>query len=226
MPIRYVLFDAVGTLIYPDPPVAEVYHEAGRRFGSPLAREEISQRFRNWFGVIFARRGDVPEQFLTSEDFERQRWRVLIEKVFDDIYSRDELFDELWSWFGRPSAWRLYDDVAGAWSELSSRGYQLGVASNFDARLHGVLAGHPPLSDCRHVFVSSEIGHAKPARAFYESVAVRLGARGEEILLVGDDVENDVLAPRQAGWQTVLLSRDQAGEGGLKSLHELPSLLP
>ena len=43
--IRGVLFDAVGTLIYPDPPVAEAYRSIGRRFGSRLSVEQIAARF-------------------------------------------------------------------------------------------------------------------------------------------------------------------------------------
>src|ERR1700693_3322915 len=36
--IRAVAFDAVGTLIHPDPPAGEVYAAVGPRFGSPRAR--------------------------------------------------------------------------------------------------------------------------------------------------------------------------------------------
>jgi len=43
--IRWVLFDAVGTLIEADPPVAEVYLAAARQFGSLLSVDEIQHRF-------------------------------------------------------------------------------------------------------------------------------------------------------------------------------------
>jgi putative hydrolase of the HAD superfamily len=43
--VRWILFDAVGTLIYPDPPVAEAYRAVALRFGLELSIATIGQRF-------------------------------------------------------------------------------------------------------------------------------------------------------------------------------------
>src|SRR5207253_3715625 len=47
--VRAVVFDAVGTLITPDPPAPAVYAEVGRKFGSRLGVEVIAARFRAAF---------------------------------------------------------------------------------------------------------------------------------------------------------------------------------
>ena len=39
--VRAVFFDAVGTMIHPDPPAATVYARVGRRFGSRLPAEAV-----------------------------------------------------------------------------------------------------------------------------------------------------------------------------------------
>jgi len=226
MAIRYVLFDAVGTLIYPDPPVADAYFAAGQRFGSQLTRGEIAERFHNWFGVIFVRHSRVPEQFITSESFEHDRWRALVSKVFDDVREPDPLFEELWRHFGRSESWRLFDDVGETWTRLQKRGYELGIASNFDRRLRTIVAGHPALAPCRHVFLSSEVGHAKPSPCYFEEVQRRLHAQPSEILIVGDDLENDVIAPRRALWHVVAVSREKSCANALFSLQDLLSFLP
>ena len=49
MPIRAIYFDAVGTLIHPEPAAHRVYSEAGRRHGSLLSPEEIRVRFGHAF---------------------------------------------------------------------------------------------------------------------------------------------------------------------------------
>src|SRR5690349_8543081 len=76
---RVVLFDAVGTLIFPDPPVVEAYWQTGYRFGSRLSRQQIYAAFR----VAF------PQHHIsgqTDESVERKRWRAVVVQVFDDVH--------------------------------------------------------------------------------------------------------------------------------------------
>ena len=201
--IRAVLFDAVGTLIYPNPPVAEVYHCEALRLGSKYSVPEIAGRFR----AVIKRHHQGGE---TSEELERERWRRIVYDVIDDVQdSQQLLLTALWKHFGTASSWRLFDDIAPAWKELARCGYLLGIASNFDGRLRTICQGHAPLDECRHIFVSSEVGFPKPESRFYQGVEERLGLRPEQILLIGDDEAADVTGPIVAGWQAIWLRRDQ-----------------
>jgi putative hydrolase of the HAD superfamily len=226
--IHYVLFDAVGTLIYPRPSVAEIYTEVGARFGSSLTFADIRPRFAAAYRRVFRECDDLA----TNGDRERERWQAVVAEVFADVpHAVEPIFAALWDHFAQPQHWELYDDVAPVWRELSSRGFVLAIASNFDSRLRQILAGHDLLADCPHVFVSSEIGHAKPSPEYYRAVERRLAACPEEILIVGDDLENDVVAPRRAGWRALALTRRTGeiqhfdDEETLASLSELPSRL-
>lgn len=205
---RVILFDAVGTLLYPDPPVAQAYATTGRLFGSQLEEIEISRRFRQALKASWASsKGDRS----TCEEFERQRWRQVVTDVFDDVINQQEaLFESLWNHFSLPAHWRLFGDVVSTWSELSARGYTLGIASNFDERLRGLLAGLPPLGNCRHLFISSHIGYSKPDPRFYSAVARQLELPANEILMVGDDYQNDVIGSRAAGMSAIWLRRGEA----------------
>lgn len=201
--IRVVLFDAVGTLIYPHPPVAEVYHRAGSKLGSKYSLEEVGPRFR-----AAIKRHHQGGQ--TSEELERERWQRIVYDVMDDVEDPQHLLlNDLWQHFGSVSSWRLFDDVAPFWTELAGRGYLLGIASNFDSRLRAICRERPPLDECQHIFVSSEVGCPKPEPRFYRAVEERLGLRPEEILLIGDDYEADVAGPSAAGWQAHWLRRGQ-----------------
>jgi putative hydrolase of the HAD superfamily len=200
--VRWVLFDAVGTLMFPDPPVADVYHATARRFGSELSIDDIRERFSSVLSRTF--RGDVP----TSEATERERWRGIVGQVISDIPADvDAVFEELWGHFAEAQHWRLYDDVAPALNELRERGFSLGIASNFDGRLKRIVGGHLPLANCSAVFASSDVGYSKPDARFFRTIEARLGVQPVEIALVGDDEVCDVQAATAVGWRAIHLDR-------------------
>src|SRR5687768_3369207 len=99
-----VAFDAVGTLIYPDPGVAEVYARVGRKYGSRLREEQVRVKFREAFRVEHER------EWGTSEEWERLRWRLIVQRVFgfEDI---EPCFEELFAHFGRAESWKCFPDV-------------------------------------------------------------------------------------------------------------------
>lgn len=225
-PVEAVLFDAVGTLIEPDPPVASAYEAAGRRYGSMLSREDILRRFR----AAFARqeRLDAAEfGERTDEPRERRRWQAIVGEVFDDVSDAAGLFDDLWRHFAESAHWRLCPGAADCWRRLAVSGLTLGIASNFDARLQTICQGLSPLDQCRRVFVSSQLGVRKPNPAFFAAIAERLSLPPERILLAGDDLDNDYLAAAAAGWQSVLIdpARRHDVNRRIASLDELPARL-
>ncbi|MEX2173456.1 MAG: HAD-IA family hydrolase [Pirellulaceae bacterium] len=224
---RAIVFDAVGTLIHADPPVADVYHLAGWEFGSQLSRDDVSQRLRAAFAASEA--GAGLERAATSEPLERERWRQLVRGVFADVPDAGgPLFETLWRHFAQSEHWRLFHDVAFAINELAGRGVRLAIASNFDRRLHAIRQALAPLDRCERCFVSSEVGYPKPDRRFFSTIEQQLGLAADEILLVGDDRTNDILGARAAGWQAALLARKgsaAAEPAAMRSLSELLELL-
>jgi len=130
------------------------------------------------------------------------------------------VFEQLWRHFAQPASWRLYDDAAGTLAELRSRGFQLAIASNFDRRLLEIVHGHPPLAHCEQVFISSDVGYAKPDLRFFRSIEQRLGAVPHEFALVGDDETADVEGATAAGWRAVYVNRC----GGVESAAAIRTL--
>lgn len=245
MTIQAVLFDAVGTLIYPDPPVAATYQQVGRQFGSSLDLDEIARRtrraMRRWqAGIVNDDPHGRPKTSPplqadadlvrppTSHQRERQRWQDVVAEVFDDVEKpRGALFEALWRHFAAAENWRVYRDVPEAWRQLGQFGVQVGIASNFDDRLLSVCGGLEPLAGCRHIFWSADIGYPKPSLQFFRRVERRLQLAAEEILIVGDDWVNDCLGGRAAGWRTVFLDRSgtAADADAIRSLLPVPNLL-
>jgi putative hydrolase of the HAD superfamily len=225
--VQVVLFDAVGTLLHPEPAVAVAYHAVGRRFGSRLSPEDIEPRFR----AAFARQESIDQAagHQTDEARERARWQAIVGEVFSDVPDPSDLFTALWEHFAQPRHWAVYPDVAECWRRLAARGLELGLASNFDARLESICRGIEPLSACRWVFASSCIGHRKPSPTFFQAVQQSLRLPADAILLVGDDRHNDFQAARAAGWQAILLDRQSRPDSStphvIASLEQLPGLL-
>jgi putative hydrolase of the HAD superfamily len=214
-----VLFDAVGTLIAPHPSVAEVYQAAGRRFGSRLEIDQVRSRFREAFGR--QEQLDAADA-RTSEERERRRWQTIVAEVFCDVGDARKLFESLWDHFAQAAHWKWFDDVPRVVQRLRDCGVRWGVASNFDARLATIINGLSPLSSCEHLFVSSRLGCRKPSVAFFQAIERSLGLPPEQLLLVGDDLENDYHGARAAGWQAVLLDRDAAAPADVE--HRITSL--
>lgn len=203
-----VCFDAVGTLIQPRPSAAEAYAQIGGRHGSGLTVEEIACRFP--LALERQEEYDRVQQLRTSETRERQRWEMIVKEVFTDLTDPTAAFHELWQHFAQPAAWSCFDDVQPTLVALSDRGFHLGIASNFDRRLRGIVAGLSALKPCQFLAISSELGWRKPASKFFAGLIDLAGCRAEEILLIGDDVANDVEGGRRAGLHTVLLDRRTA----------------
>jgi putative hydrolase of the HAD superfamily len=215
--VRFVMFDAVGTLIRVQPSVAEVYWNVATRFGSKLTVEQIKDRFE----TSFARHQDGGP---TCEERERERWQAIVSDVLRDISQfKEQVFEELWTAFARPEQWALFEEVPKVWKELRRRGLVLGIASNFDQRLRTICRGMPPLHDASHCFISSEIGFPKPRLEFFRHAECVLNAKPEEILLVGDSLMHDVEGARSAGWQALHVDRD-GDQNGLDSIQTLGQL--
>ncbi len=211
--VRLVLFDAVGTVLTPRRPVAEVYHLHGSRFGSRRTLDQTRDRFhaalqRNAGRAIEPRWEGRPARYSawlranTDEGREFLRWRRIVADVFDDIPDRSgELFLELWRHFARAEAWEVQPEWGDVRTALEKLGVQVGIASNFDQRLACLAEELRPLRDLRHLYYSSRLGVSKPDPRFYRAIERQSGLGGSSILLIGDDPLHDVIAPRQLGWQ-------------------------
>lgn len=200
--IASVFFDAVGTLIHPDPPAPTIYAEVGRRYGSRRTPAEIGPRFVQAFDR--QERIDQTLGLAVSEHREVERWRAIVTDVLDDVTDPEACFQELFKHFAQPAAWRCPPEAEEVLKQMLQRGLILGLASNYDQRLRPVAAGLPELAVIRHLAISSEIGWRKPAAEFFAAVCRLAGLPAERVLFVGDDPVNDYDGAAAAGLHAVL----------------------
>ncbi|MFC8453477.1 HAD family hydrolase [Kitasatospora sp. NPDC057223] len=130
----------------------------------------------------------------------------------------------------------LYPDVRPAFAELRAGGLWLAIAGNQTVRAGGLLR-ELFTGDVDLIGTSDDWGASKPDPRFFERVAEVAPAALDEILYVGDRLDNDVLPALAAGMRTALIRRgpwgwiqqyDPAADRStfrIDSLDELPQLI-
>lgn len=105
-------------------------------------------------------------------------------------------------WFGEDD---LYPDVRPALVALRNAGLWLGIAGNQTVRAGGLLRGLDLPSDL--IATSDDWGVSKPDPAFFEHVVEAAPCGADEILYVGDRLDNDIRPAAKLGLQTALIRR-------------------
>lgn len=208
--LQALFLDAAGTLIEPAEPVAEVYARTAAAFGQPVEPAVVKQ----WFGVAFGGIGDP--QYDTHSDggdtAEREWWRQVVATVFEKSLGSppptgflSPCFEALFAHYADPAAWRVFPEVLGVLTEARAAGLRLAVVSNFDLRLHGILAGHGLHFDA--VITSADARARKPGPAIFRIALERLGLQSHEVLHAGDSPVADIEGAAAMGIDACLIAR-------------------
>jgi HAD superfamily hydrolase (TIGR01549 family) len=100
----------------------------------------------------------------------------------------------------------LYADVRPALAALRGAGLWLGIAGNQTVRAGGILR-ELFASDVDLIGTSDDWGASKPDPVFFVRVAETVPFQPNEILYVGDRVDNDIRPAAAAGMKTALVRR-------------------
>lgn len=213
--IKAIFFDAAGTLFTVNGAVGEIYARIARDHGKEVSVMDLEAGFRRSYAIAppMAFPGALPEQILALE---KHWWRNLVHEVFSSLGSFpqfDDYFAALFAFFARPEAWRLYPETLLTLEQLKRRGLTLGVISNFDSRLFGLLDGLGVSSFVDPVVISTQVGAAKPARDIFAQALAHAGVDAENALHIGDSYAADVVGAQAAGLTPVFVDRfDHAQE--------------
>ncbi|MDE1171358.1 MAG: HAD-IA family hydrolase [Verrucomicrobium sp.] len=211
-------FDAAGTLLHPARPVGETYAAIARAHGAELDPARLQEGFRAAFRKLGPRAaGTVPEN---GDD--RAWWRQVVRLSVEGQPAPaafEPWFEELYTHFSQPEVWRLFPDVAPTLEALQGSGARLAVLSNWDARLRPVLEGLGLGRFFERLFISAEMGCAKPDPLIFRKALAAMDCAPEEAAMVGDEAAHDDVPARAQGLRAYLLDRPRRGlEGLLESL--------
>ena len=209
-----VFFDAANTLLYPYPSVGAVYAGVAARYGVRTTADAVQAAFRRSWGEAQSTTG--PVRYGVTEPDGRRFWRDLVHATFAQIAvpgDFEAFFDELYRLFSEPEVWRLYPECLPVLRTLGQRGYIVGVISNWDIRLRGLLHGLGLMSCVRHVSISAEIGWEKPHGNIFAHALEAVGVAPGRAVHVGDSLHADVEGARRAGMQPLWLRRNGEPRG-------------
>jgi FMN phosphatase YigB (HAD superfamily) len=211
MPIRAVFFDVGETIV-----------DESREYGTWADWLGVPRHtFSAVFGAVIARGLDY-----------RQAFRVF-RPDFDLAEERQRRVEA-----GRPETFaeeNLYPDARPCLSALRGQGLLVGLAGNQTARAETILRELDLPVDL--IGTSDGWGVEKPSVSFFQRVIQEAGCPADQILYVGDRLDNDVRPAQQAGIPTALIVRGPWGyildmpsvsDGclfRLDSLAELPDLV-
>jgi putative hydrolase of the HAD superfamily len=224
-----IFFDAGNTLLKARPSVASIYQRTASRYGVSPALEEIEEAFRKEWRDSKNEGGLIGEGAVIDEHVEKKWWKEFVRRVFDrfePIGDFDRFFDDLYDTFARPESWELFPEVNEALEELRRRGYRLGLISNWDSRLCGILRGLSLDAYFSSIVISSQVGVEKPDRRIFLLAARSLSVSVEKAIYVGDDPLLDYRGAQGAGMFPFLLDRKGDGHEGMRTIGDLRDLLP
>ncbi len=110
-------------------------------------------------------------------------------------------------------------------ASLSKR-YRLFLASNGTASVQKErLTGANLYRFFEQVFVSQELGHDKPSKAYFDACFARIPDFDPgKAVMVGDSLTSDILGGRNAGIPTVWVNPTHASCGAIRPAYEIESL--
>ncbi|XP_071716261.1 LOW QUALITY PROTEIN: putative uncharacterized hydrolase C7D4.05 [Rutidosis leptorrhynchoides] len=198
---KALLVDAVGTLVIPSQPMAQIYREIGEKYGVEISEDEILRRYRRAYEQPWGR------SRLRYVDDGRPFWQHIVSSSTGCSDSR--YFEELYSYYTTDKAWHLCDPNAeNVFKALKKAGVKLAIVSNFDTRLRPLLRA----LNCDHWFdalaVSAEVAAEKPNPTIFLKACELLGVEPEDAVHVGDDRRNDIWGARDAGCDAWLWGTD------------------
>jgi putative hydrolase of the HAD superfamily len=208
----------VGTLIALREPVGETYARLARRHGVRVPAWRLEDAFARVMASAPALPADADPSARAAA--ERSWWRDRVRETFraaDQLARFDDFeafFEALWVHYAGAAGWRLVPGAARALAALRAAGLRLGLVSNADARLEGVLEALGLGGAFDAVVRGAEAGAPKPDARPFALCLARLGVAPERALFVGDRAREDVEAARAAGLRAVL-TRDLATLPGI-----------
>jgi putative hydrolase of the HAD superfamily len=227
-----ITFDVTGTLIH-SPRLAEIYREVLARHGIAADAADLARLVPLVWQEMACSAEMAADRFTAHPEGARGWWQRFVERIGEHLggpppspFAAAELFAR----FGRAEAWEVYPEVPEVLAGLHRRGFRLGVVSNWDARLPGLLAALGLERHLDAVVYSAAVGVEKPHPRIFRAVCGELEVDPQEALHVGDRVREDVEGALAVGMEALLLVRRTAGAGGppagdLSDLTPLPEIV-
>jgi putative hydrolase of the HAD superfamily len=207
---RAVFFDVGETLLAPHPSFNELFSEIMGSLGHEVTPRDVEEALGSVAPSVGEAIGNTKITWSTSREESRRFWRSLYGAMLacwgiDD--SSGAIFDVLYGRFTSYESYRLFPDVIPTLTACRAAGLTLGVVSNFEDWLEGMLIEMEVAPFFAFMVISGKEGVEKPDPAIFRLALERSGVAPEEAVFVGDHPRLDIEAASGLGMTGVLIDR-------------------
>ena len=206
---KLILFDFSGTLAYLAKPVDfKRFLTSLKNFGIEIETEEEVKAFTSLFADLFGW---------------AKNWLDFSEKLFEEYVEKPEreVVEALAEFLEKNLSFELYDDV----KEILDLPFKKAVLSA-NARF---LIENLGLGKFLKIFTPRETKFLKPDPRAFLTPLKKLKVKPEETLIVGNELERDLIPARNLGMEAILIDREnkikKAPVRKISSLVELKQIL-
>lgn len=120
----------------------------------------------------------------------------------------------------------LYNDTIQLLDALKGE-YELLLLTNGSPALQNIkLELTPELVDYfKHIVISGDFGKGKPDQSIFEHALELIGSDKNEVLMVGDNLNTDILGANQTGIPSVWINRKNSKPNEVKATYEIRNLM-
>lgn len=190
--MKYILFDVAGTLLY-KPSFYQKMGEVLQQFGYAVEEKTIKYHHKILSESIF-----FPDR--TSADFYSHFNREFLYSL--GIIPTEAMLGAIFSTCSY-LPWEPFADTAF----LKEINVPMGIISNFNSTLKEKLKSFFDVT-FTDIFVSEELGVAKPSLEFYGKALEKIGIEPKDIIYVGDSVKLDLEPALSIGMNAFLIDRE------------------
>ncbi|MEM9508247.1 MAG: HAD-IA family hydrolase, partial [Cyanobacteria bacterium P01_E01_bin.35] len=141
-------------------------------------------------------------------------WKILVKStflqlnLFNKFSDFSKFFSEIYVYFATEEPWQLFPDTVNSLQKWQNSGIQLGIISNFDSRLIGILHELNLSQFFTSVTISSLVGFAKPESKIFEIALNKHKIAAAQAWHIGDSLREDYQGARNAGINSFWLNAD------------------
>ncbi len=192
-PAKYILFDVAGTLLYKPTLISSIQKVLEQN--SYYFEEEKIKAHHKLLSEYFV----FPDQ--TDAFFYKKFNSELLYSL--GIIPNDNLLNQIFN-ACTYLPWEKFAD-----SEfLNDIKIPMGIISNFNSSLKQKLKTFFDV-EFKDIFVSEELGVAKPDKLFYQKAIEQIGVKPEEIIFIGDSIKLDIQPALEIGMNALLIDREK-----------------
>lgn len=204
--IEAVFFDAGDTLLRPAPSFPALAAKVITQRGHAVSEQEVVEAARTVQGHF--RRVEGENLSAAGKSVNRRFWRLL----YADMLAELDIHDEggptaLVDTFSDPAHYDLFPDAIPVLDELADAGLRLGVISNFEPWLGGLLERLQVHHRFDVIAISGELGIEKPDPRIFEWAVREMGVAAARCVHVGDQPYFDADPALSCGLAAVLIDR-------------------